>query len=280
MFGIGDKGAISVLHDANFYPNSLGLLYSAITYYLGWKHHCDEGIIMGLAPFGNSDATIPGREETYYEVFSEILQNTGPLDYLVEPSWIAYHKVRDVWISDKFKEVFGPKRDWKDPLEQHHKNIAAALQDRLEDVVLKQLVYLKKEYDCKYLAIAGGVGLNCSMNGKILAKAGFEEIFVQPASGDAGGAIGACYVIHKQCQPDAVFGKDHNFYLGSRFGDAEIAEALRKSGLAYTKPNNLSEETARCLANGHIVGWFQGGRSLGPAPWAIAPFSASRFLRK
>ncbi len=219
---------------------------------------------MGLAPFGNSRARIPGRKDTYYEVFSEILRDTGPLDYLVETSWIAYHNERDVWISQKFKEVFGPSREWNTPLEQHHKNIAAALQDRLEDVVLKQLSYLKKEYDFKYLCVAGGVGLNCSLNGKILAKAGFEEMFVQPASGDAGCAIGACYEIHKQFTPDVVFCKNHNSYLGSRFGDEEIAEALRKTGLAYTKPNNLYEETARCLANGHIIGWFQGGAEFGP----------------
>jgi carbamoyltransferase len=264
MFGIGDRGKISIVHDTNVYPNSLGLLYSAITYYLGWKHHCDEGIIMGLAPYGNSNSKIPGREETYYEVFSEIIQESGPLDYLIGQSWIAYHKARDVWVSDKFKQVFGPKRDWTDPLEQHHKNIAAALQDRLEGVVLKQLAYLKREYDCQYLAVAGGVGLNCSMNGAILAQAGFDEMFVQPASGDAGCAIGACYLIHKEREPEAVFGKNHNFYLGSRFGNAEIVEALNESGLAYTKPHNLSEETARCLADGHIVGWFQGGAEFGP----------------
>ena len=126
MLGRGIEGRIEILDDKIWYPHSFGLFYSAITFFLGWKHHCDEGIIMGLAPFGDYDARIPNDERTYLEVFEDIIRVTGDFSYEIGLDWIAYHQKRDTWISEKFTKVFGPKREYKDSLLDHHKNIAAA----------------------------------------------------------------------------------------------------------------------------------------------------------
>ena len=198
LFAVGDRDSLQVVHKGNRYPDSLGLLYSAVTHYLGWKHHCDEGIIMGLACYGQPEELIPDSDLSYLDVFREIIVDLGSLDYRINRDWIAYHEVRDKWVSDQFVSVFGEKRSWDDALNQHHKNIAAALQHRLEEVVLDQLQRAKEMYSTPRLCLSGGVALNCSMNGKIEQSKLFDEIFVQPASGDAGVAAGACYMAQKR----------------------------------------------------------------------------------
>jgi len=264
MMGVGRNGKIEIIHNTNYYPHSVGLLYSAITFYLGWRHHCDEGIIMALACYGNPDEIIPGKKRTYYDVFSEILRETGDYDFIVDQGWMAYYRVRDTWISKKFLEMFGPKRQMGDPLTKHHMNIAAALQKRLEDVVLNQLKRARKQFGIRRLGLAGGVALNCSMNGKVRASGLFDEVFVQPAAGDAGCTIGACYLAHgtkdKNLKPEIM----HNFYTGSESADTEIQQAFKKAGLSFEKPKNLYDVVAERLKNGKIVGWFQGRAEFGP----------------
>ena len=127
MYGRGLSGRLEILNDANGYPNSLGLLYAALTHYLGWKYDCDEGIVMGLASYGDSSATIPGTARTYREVFREIIRETGDYTYEIDQSWPAYYHIRDKWVSDKFIECFGPKRKPAEPVTAHHLHIAAAL---------------------------------------------------------------------------------------------------------------------------------------------------------
>lgn len=266
IIAFGRKGAIEVIHNTNDYPHSLGLLYSAVTFYLGWKHHCDEGIVMGLASYGDPHAVIPGQQRTYYEVFREILRETGDYDFIVDQSWMAYFKQRGIWVSDKFKEVFGPRREYGEALTDHHRNIAAALQERLERVVINQLRRAKEQSGMSNLVISGGVGLNCSMNGSIMRSGLFEQIFVPPATGDAGTPIGACYLALKERNHgNSVYPrKNHNFYLGSRFSDNEVLEALAAAQLHAQKPAQLYELVAQRLAQGKIVGWFQGGSEFGP----------------
>lgn len=266
IVAIGHAGQIETIHNTNYVPHSLGLVYSAITFYLGWKHHCDEGIVMGLASYGNPHATIPGQQCTYYEVFNEILKETGDYDFVVDQSWMTYFKQRGSWVSNKFLEVFGPKREPKGDLTEHHKNIAAALQMRLEDIVINQLRRTQEKYKISNLAISGGVGLNCSMNGKILSSGLFEQVFVPPASGDAGTAIGACYLAMQDHQPGKrMFPvKNYNFYLGSYFSDDEVLEALDATQLKVNQPDDLDKLVAEKLANGKIVGWFQGQSEFGP----------------
>ncbi len=264
LMGVGRAGKIEIVHAGNRYPHSFGLLYSAVTHYLGWKHHCDEGIVMGLAPYGDSDAIVPGGRRSYREIFGEILTETGDYDIAVNTDWIAYHKVRDTWISDKFVTTFGPRREPGGPLTQVHRNVAAALQARMEEIVLNQLRKARQAFGIGRLCLAGGVALNCSMNGKIEASGLFDEIFVQPASGDNGTVIGACYLSHAAHAGGVKPKRDFDNLKGSRFGDAEIAAAFRAAGVAALRPKDPYALAAKKLSEGKIVGWFQGGAEFGP----------------
>jgi carbamoyltransferase len=264
LLASGIDGKIEVLHDRNNYPNSLGLLYSGLTDYLGWKHHYDEGIIMGLAPYGDPNARIPGSSMTYLDVFTDILRETGPYDFEVDQTWMSYYYVRDKWVGDRFFELMGPKRVPGSEITQHHKNIAAALQARLEQVVLNQLRHARKEFGFSRLALAGGVALNCSLNGRILREGIFDEIFVQPGSGDSGTTIGACYLGYMARGHKLKPRREHNFYLGSAFSPAETRDAFKAAGVRFSEPDNLFEVVARKLAEGKIVGWMQGRAEFGP----------------
>ena len=259
------SGKIKILNNDNVYPNSLGLLYSAITHYLGWKHHCDEGIIMGLAPYGNSSAKIPGQKnKTYKSIFKKILIEEKNFKYKVNLDYIDYYSIRDKWVTDKFIKIFGPKRNWNDSLTTHHKNIAAALQDQLEIVVLNQLKKARKKFKLNKLCLAGGVALNCSLNGKIVKKKIFKEIFIQPASGDDGVAYGACLLAYSSKKKNFLPKKMHDFYKGSFFSKQEIEKQLLKSEVEYKCPKNFYNEVSNYLKQGKIVGWFQGGSEFGP----------------
>ena len=264
LLGIGKGNEISIVHNGNRYPDSLGLFYSAITHYLGWKHHSDEGIIMGLAPYGNSQNTVPNSSKSYKEFFEEIIYETGDFEYVIDKSWISYYNVRDKWISDKFLDTFGPKRNSDEPLENRHKDIAAALQERIESIIIAQLKRARKKFNLKKLCLAGGVALNCSLNGKIINENIFDEIFVQPASGDSGAAIGACFLTHKRLAKEFVREKYHDYYLGSSFSDNYIKSILDEKKLSYSKPDNLFSIVANELANKKIIGWFQDGSEFGP----------------
>ena len=264
MLAGGKNGKIKVLHKDNKYPNSLGLIYSAITHYLGWQHHCDEGIIMGLAPYGRSSQTIPGLRSTYLDVFRDIIQMDGDYNFLINLDWISYHLQRNTWISDKFIETFGPKRAPGGEITNHHKNIAAGLQDRLEEVVITQLKRAREDFQFTKLCIAGGVGLNCSLNGKIESSKIFDEIFVQPASGDDGTAYGACLLASQTKLKELKPCKMYNFYRGYSFSEEEILQAIKNSGVTFKRPTNIFKDTAELLMEGKIVGWYQGGSEFGP----------------
>ena len=264
LLAVGKGGEIEEFHDGVRYPHSLGLLYSAVTFYLGWRHHCDEGIIMGLAPYGDADAKVPGRNHSYRDAFEEIVVETGPYTYEIDTSWIEYHRVRDTWISEKFTDCFGPTRQWEDPLAQEHMNVAAALQRRTEDIIMAHLSRARLETGAAKLALAGGVGLNCTMNGKIEASGLFDEIFVQPAAGDSGCPVGACYLSHKRLTGVPPSGRVEDFYLGSGFTDEEVCQAFAEAGLAPTKSEDLATDIAAHLGEGKIIGWFQGRSEFGP----------------
>ena len=145
MVAIGSNNNLKIVEKSNVYPNSLGLLYSAITYYLGWKHHCDEGIIMGLAPYGNYNAKVPGTSKTYLEIFQEILIKDNSQNFKINLEYVDYYNQRDKWITKKFLKIFGKKRKYKDEISQNHKNIASALQKVLEEFVLGKLRFFKEK---------------------------------------------------------------------------------------------------------------------------------------
>lgn len=240
-FSIGSNKKIRVIHNKNIFPNSLGLLYAGVTHFLGWRYNCDEGIIMGLASYGNPHNKIPKINKTYIEVFREIIGYKNNLDIKINTDWITFHKERDTWLSEKFLKVFGRKKKYEDRLTQHHKDIAAALQFRLEEIVINQLKYLSKKYKLSKLCLAGGVALNCSMNGKIVKSKIFEEVFVQPASGDAGLAIGAAINCSLEFQPKKKLVFETNCYLGSRYSNFEIKKSINKYKNKITIINNKKD---------------------------------------
>jgi len=280
MYGQGAGGDIEVLFRENEWPNSLGLLYSTITFYLGWTPMYDEGIVMGLAPLGDSSATVPNTDQTYLEIFRDIIGTSNDYGATINTDWVSFHEVRSKFVSDKFLATFGPKKEWEEPITPHHQNIAAAVQDRLEEVVLEQLVNARSAFGLSRLCIAGGVGLNCSLNGKILQSKIFDEVFVQPGAGDNGTAIGACYLSQKLLDPALEPHRDHNFYLGSTDSDDTIQAYLDKEGLTYTRLEGDFGPVADKLAESKIVGWFQGRAEFGPRALGnrsilTAPFPAS-----
>lgn len=264
LIASGEKGKLSILHKGNQWPNSIGLFYSAITAYLGWRTAYDEGILMGLAPYGNENNIIPGTNRTYKDVFQEMIFSISDFEYEMNPYWLLYHRKRDVWVTENFNKIFGPHKKWKEPITQHHKDIACAAQKHLERIVLKQLEIAKNKFGYTKLCIAGGVGLNCSLNGKIEQSKLFDEIFVQPASGDNGTAIGACYLAYKKYNKNLKSEKNHNFYLGSSYTNKEILSSICEANLSHSKSNNIFKDTAKHISNKKIIGWFQGNAESGP----------------
>ncbi len=265
LIASGKSGNIKILNNENVYPHSLGLLYSAITHYLGWKHHCDEGIIMGLAPYGNSLDKVPGQKnKSYRSIFKKILTKEKDFKYKINLEYVDYYSERNKWVTDKFIKIFGPKRKWSDPLSKHHKNIAAALQDQLEHVVLNQLKVARKKFKLSKLCLSGGVALNCSLNGKIAKSKIFKEIFVQPASGDDGCPYGATLLAYAKSKKKFMPKKMHNFYKGSIFTNNQIKKEILKSNVKYECPKNLYKNVSNHLEKGKIVAWFQGGSEFGP----------------
>lgn len=266
MFASGESGEITTLHEGNPWPNSLGLVYSSITFFLGWKPMYDEGIIMGLAPLGDSSKLIETDigARSYLDIFRDIITLEGDFDIKINTDWVSFHEVRSKFVSDRFLKVFGKKRNWEDDITENHMNIAAALQDRLEEVVLKMLTTARNKYGLSRLCISGGVGLNCSLNGKILANNIFDEIFVQPGSGDNGLAIGACYLSRKNILGKLLPKKHHNFYLGHRQTDEQIKDFLLEKGVSFTELNKDYTPVAKHLKNSKIVGWHQGPAEFGP----------------
>ncbi len=265
MIAEANSGNINILNAANFYPNSLGLLYSSITNFLGWKNHCDEGIIMGLAPFGNPSAIIPNTNKTYISVFREILREKNEFEFEINLDLVDFYNARDKWVTKKFLNIFGQKRKYGDTITDNHKNIAAALQLRLEEVVLRQLKYAKEKFGYENLCLAGGVALNCSMNGKIEKSKIFKKIYIQPASADDGCSIGACYLAHFNSSKKLFKeNKMYNSYLGSRFTKEEIEKEIKNFGIKVEKSQNIYKETSKLLNDGKIIAWFQGASEFGP----------------
>ena len=266
-FALAKDKKIKIINNENKFPHSLGLIYAAITDFLGWRYNCDEGIIMGLAPYGNPNSYIPRTKTKYIQIFRKIIKKDNKLKIKIDTDWITYHKERNTWLSNKFLKIFGKKRKKNERISRHHKNIAAALQKRLEEVVLEQLKYLKKKFKYDYLCLSGGVALNCSMNGKITKSNIFKEIFVQPASGDAGLAIGAAINCSLEIQKNKKLHFPTNVYLGSRYSKKQIFDSINKFkskiNIVKTK-KNIFDFTSDNLIKKKIVGWFQGAAEFGP----------------
>jgi carbamoyltransferase len=245
------------------YPHSLGLLYSAFTYYTGFKVNSGEYKVMGLAPYGK-----PRYAQKILEHLIDLKQDGSfrlNLDYFDYCTGLRM-------TNHKFAELFGgPPRTPEELLTQHHMDLAASVQAVLEEAVLRMTCALASQTGARNLCIAGGVGLNCVANGKVLGTGRFKGLWIQPASGDAGGAIGAAlaaYHIHKN-QPRRLNRKLDGMkgaYLGPSFEQDDIERRLAKAGAHFTVHDDTSllEATVDALADGKAVGWFQGRMEFGP----------------
>ncbi|KIL97831.1 Nodulation protein nolO [Paramagnetospirillum magnetotacticum MS-1] len=252
------------IHKELHFPHSLGLLYSAFTYYTGFKVNSGEYKLMGLAPYG---------EPKYTKL---ILDNLVDLkedgSFRLDQSYFDYCTGLTM-TNDRFAALFGQpvRRADKDQLTQFHMDIAASIQDVTEIIVSKLCHGIKKETGAKNLCLAGGVALNCVSNGKILREGIFDNIWIQPAAGDAGGALGAAlagYHIHKGQPRHVTPGKDamKGSYLGPVFEQADIESRLAAAGAKFEVmgPEAMIEATAQALAEEKAVGWMQGRMEFGP----------------
>jgi carbamoyltransferase len=268
MWGYGEGNRIEVL-DSIEYPHSVGIVYTAASQFIGFPKYGDEGKVMGLAPYG---------KPRYIDQFREIVQ-TEPrgrfklnLDYFlhhsegVEMTWDEGSPTIGRIFSDKFIEAFGSARESGQALTSREEDIAASLQLRLEEVGFHILSHLHEVTASRRLCLAGGVAFNSVMNGKIPLHTSFNDVYVQPAAGDAGTAVGVCYHIS-----NAMLGQPRTFvmehaYTGPEYVNGEIAHVVRSSGLKYQELNDqeLTQQAAKFISDGKIVGWFQGRMEFGP----------------
>ena len=235
-------------------PDSLGEVYSALTWYLGFEPNADEGKTMGLAPYGR-DKLVPE--------LADLVRRTPDVLFRVNLAWFSYHR-EGGWLSRQFLERYGPPRVPESPLTEHHQDLAFAVQDLLEETALHVARTLRRRSGATDLCLAGGVALNSVMNTRLLRETGFERIFVQPAASDAGNALGAAlWVWHQRLGRPRGQPMTHAFY-GADWSEREQADALAGHGLEVRTVADPAEEAARLLAGGGIVGWFQGRAEVGP----------------
>lgn len=238
------------------YPNSLGLLYTALTAYLGFAANQEEGTVMALASCGN-----PG----YLDKFKKIFNVKPDGSFIIDTSYFGFNKGSKMY-SRKFIKTFGKDRKSGDKIEERHRDIAASLQKFVEEVLISIARALHNETKMDKLCLAGGSFLNCVANNKILEEASFKELFIQPAAGDAGGALGvASYIYHTILKKPRNHVMTHA-YLGPEFSETEIRKALLTNNLNFQEfdESGLTKNIAEKLANNEIVGWFQGRTEFGP----------------
>ncbi len=237
----GEGNRIRKLDQVDF-PHSMGYLYASMSHYLGFRPGKDEGKVMGLTSYG--DPGVYGKEFEKIVVLGEAGRVTLDLSYFDYPrNGVNPHDAGLDWVSGKFVRAFGPPRRPHDAIEKRHEDISAALQATLEKAALHISRHLRKAAGSKRLCIAGGVGLNSVMNGAILRDGLFDEIFIQPASGDNGAGLGAAFEIWHE-----TLGQPRGFVMTD----------------AYTGPSYTARECATFIADGKIVAWFQGRLEFGP----------------
>lgn len=261
--GFAKGNELKLTHTIHF-PDSLGMLYSALTYYLGFKVNSAEYKVMGLAPYGNPDR--------YYARFKKLIDVRADGSFRLDMRYFAYEYGLTM-TNVKFDTLFGgPPRAPESELTERHKDIAASLQKVTEEVVLKIAAYAKKLHPSENLCMAGGVALNAVANGKILASEMFKHMYIQPAAGDAGCAVGAaCYVYYEALGHKKEESVMENAYLGPSFGENEVGGFLddvqrKYSGLRYSvlSDGEFFPRVAKFLSENQVVGWFQGRMEFGP----------------
>jgi carbamoyltransferase len=267
MLAVGNGSKLEVL-DRVLFPHSLGIFYTAVTQWLGFPHYGDEGKVMGLAPYG---------EPVYADRMRELVRPDGGLFKLgleyfthhtrgVEMTWADGSPVIGRIFSQRMEDLLGPARQPEEPVETHHENVARSLQAVLEETYLHLVNTLWERTHVPRLALAGGVALNAVANGRIIPETPFEDVYIQPAAGDSGTAVGAAFDVWHR-----VAGGSRGFVMGSAdwgpaYDDQACAGAFAAAGVAATR---LSDEelfpfVAQKIADGEVVGWFQGRMEFGP----------------
>ncbi len=256
-FGIGRGKDIKILKEINW-PHSLGMLYSAFTYYLGFRVNDAEYKVMGAAPYGK-----PVYTDLIKKELIDIKEDGSfklNLDYFEYPYGFRM-------VNKKFENLFGePRRTPESKIEQRHWDLAASIQEVTNEITIKMANHLYRETGLKNICLAGGVALNCVSNSKILNNSPFENIFIQPAAGDAGGALGvALYIDNAVLGNDRKIQWEHSFW-GPSFSNEKVKEFLDKKGLEYHQFDNetLVKKVAQLIAKQKVVGWFQGRMEWGP----------------
>ena len=255
--GMGNDRSLTLTKSIRF-PHSLGLLYSAFTYYLGFRVNSAEYKVMGLAPYG---------KPIYADlILREIISLKEDGSFRLNMRYFAYDY--GLTMTNKyFHTLFGaPPRTPESTLTQFHKDVAASIQYITDEIMLRMTTDLHKKTGSDNLCLAGGVALNCVSNSKVLASSGFKNIFIQPAAGDAGGAVGAAFYIYNMLLKNKrTYTWSHNF-LGPEYSNEAIEQVLNQLNLGGERFNNdsLLKRTAQLIADQQVVGWFQGRMEFGP----------------
>ena len=260
-FGLGEGNSFKILGEIHF-PHSLGLLYSAFTYYTGFKVNSGEYKVMGLAPYG---------EPRYVQtILDHVIDLKDDGSFRLDQQYFDYCSGLRM-TSAKFHDLFGgPPREPESELSQRDMDLARSVQVVCEEVMLRMAEHVRVTTGQKQLCLAGGVALNCVGNGRILRESKYDDIWIQPAAGDAGGALGAALAVwhdylgnERHCEPR---GTQRGSYLGPDFDAADISRRLEAFGAKYEKLDRqaIAGRVAQLIADGKVIGWFQGRMEFGP----------------
>lgn len=269
--GFGRGRELTILRELQF-PHSLGLLYSAFTYYCGFKVNSGEYKLMGLAPYGNPDAEQTRRFKSL--ILEELVDLREDGSLLLNMNYFNFATGLTMCRDDKWESLFGvPRRPREGMLDQRYMNLSLAIQQATEEIVLRLADTAKQLTGADYLVMAGGVALNCVANGKLIRRGTFKDIWIQPAAGDAGGALGAALAAwhiwqgHERQVPNPQSDNMAGSYLGPEFGADDILRVARRHRAPHKRYDDFDElvrEVAPLLAQGQVVGWFQGRMEWGP----------------
>lgn len=261
-FGTGKGNHVEIISELHW-PHSLGLLYSAFTYFTGFKVNSGEYKVMGLAPYGE-----PKYVQKIYDHLIDLKEDGS---FKMNMEYFNYNTGLTM-TNGKFDELFGGEpRKAESKLTQREMDLARSVQDVTEEIMIRMARNVKKITGEKYLCLAGGVALNCVGNGRLLREKIFDDIWIQPAAGDAGGAIGAAYIVHyhyNKSEPLAKNGRDHQkgSYFGTEYPDDEIGKFLTQYKLPFKKvsEDELVDLISKFMIEEKIIGWFQGRMEFGP----------------
>ncbi len=261
-FGVGKDNRVEIISELH-YPHSLGLLYSAFTYYTGFKVNSGEYKVMGLAPYG---------EPKYVQkIYDRLIDLRDDGSFKMNMEYFSYNTGLTM-TNGKFDKLFdGPPRKPESKLTQREMDLARSVQDVTEEIMIRMARNIKKMTGEKYLCLAGGVALNCVGNGKLLREKIFDDIWIQPAAGDAGGALGAALIAYHHYFNKPLFKKNgrdlqKGSYFGSHYSNDEIDKFLKKYKLPAHKltEDEIVEKVSESIAQEKVIGWFQGRMEFGP----------------